>query len=110
MNQIHQVNIEPQVKLNPIPDLTPTTYNSIPKPPLNPADLVAIEVRNSDGKLTEYSTHSIGIRCVINNNFSVIHSGKLQLKIVDPNTNNECYIDVTGELKHKILNMITNNY
>ena len=22
----------------------------------------------------------------------------------------ECYIDVTGELKHKILNMITNNY
>lgn len=99
----------PELKLNPMPDLTHHTYNQIQVPKtLNTTDLLAIEVRNSDGKLLEYSCHPIGIRCIINNNFSVIHGGKLQLKILDPNTNNECFIDVTGETKNTIVKMITN--
>ena len=95
-----------------MPDLTPNTYNPLPRPTqsINPADLTSITVNNEDGKLIEYSQHVVGIRCVINNHFSMIHSGKLQLKIVDPNTNYECFIDVTGDLKNKIINMITNNF
>lgn len=95
-----------------MPDLTPPTYNHLPRPTqsINPADLVDITVNNVDGKLLEYSQHVVGIRCVINNHFSTIHGGKLQLKIVDPNSNNECIINVTGETKNKIINMITNNY
>ena len=115
------MNIDDKTNLKPTPDSTLHTYNAIPKPPmyqsfprqppsLNPADLLAITVNNADGKLIEYSQHPIGIRCVINNNFSIIHGGKLQLKITDPNTNTECFIDITGEAKNKIINMITSNY
>ena len=110
MNQIPQPKVNSEIKPLPIPDSTLHTYNSIPKPQNNPADLVAITVNNGDGKLLEYSQHPIGIRCVINNNFSIIHGGKLQLKILDPNTNIECFIDITGEIRNKIINMITNNY
>lgn len=86
-------------------------YQSVPRPQsLNPADLVDIIVNNADGKLIEYSQHPIGIRCVINNNFSMIHGGKLQLKITDPNTNTECIININGDTKNKIINMITSNY
>ena len=110
MSQIPQINTKPEIKLTPIPDLTPRTYNTIPRSSINPADLIAITVNNADGKLIEYSSHPIGIRCVINNNFNIIHGGKLQLKILDPNTNIECFLDVTGDLRNKIISMITNNY
>ena len=120
MSTIPTVNTEPKLPIKQVPDLIHPTYNTIPKPPmfqslprqpsLNPADLVDIIVNNVDGKLIEYSQHPIGIRCVINNNFSMIHGGKLQLKITDPNTSNECFINVTGDTKNQIINMITSNY
>ena len=110
MTSIPKPQVNSEIKPLPIPDSILHTYNSIPKPQNNPADLVAITVNNGDGKLLEYSQHPIGIRCVINNNFSIIHGGKLQLKILDPNTNIECFIDITGEIRNKIINMITNNY
>ena len=100
-----------EIKPVPIADSALPTYNTtIPRPSINTADLTAITVNNGDGKLIEYSQHPIGIRCVINNNFSIIHGGKLQLRILDPNTNTECFIDVIGGTKNKIINMITNNY
>ena len=111
MNQIPQVNTKPEIKLVPTVDLPHPTYNTIPNhKPLNSADLLDITVTNADGKLLEYSQHSIGIRCVITHNFSMLNGGKLQLKILDPNTNAECLINVTGETKNKIISMITNNY
>ena len=110
MNQIPQISTKPEIKPVPIVDLQHHTYNTRQNTSINPADLVSVTVNNADGKLLEYSQHPIGIRCVINNNFSIIHGGKLQLRILDPNTNIECFIDVTGEIKNKIINMITNNY
>lgn len=106
--------------LNEIPSLTipeldipkPTSIPQTPIPKLQntTSDLLSITVNNEDGKLMEYSQHPIGIRCIINNHFNVIHGGKLQLKIMDPNTNYVCYINVGGSTRNAIINMISNNY
>ena len=69
-------------------------------------DIVSIEVLNENKKMLEFSTHPIGIRCVMNNNFSLLHGGKLQLIITDA-SNHQCTLEITGLTKNKILQLIT---
>lgn len=74
----------------------------------NSADLLSIEIQNEDKKMTEFSTHPLGIRCVINNNFNLIHGGNMTIVIQDGNTKHQCSIEISGVTKNKIINLITN--
>lgn len=74
----------------------------------NTADLLSIEILNEDKKMTEYSTHPLGIKCVINNNFNLIHGGNMTVVIQDGNTKQQCSIEVSGVTKNKIINLIAN--
>ena len=58
--------------------------------------------------MTEFSTHPLGIRCVINNNFNLIHGGNMTIVIQDGNTKHQCSIEISGVTKNKIINLITN--
>lgn len=94
------------------PSTTPLSQTSNVLPEINTGlktntDVVSIEVLNEDKKMIEYSTHQLGIRCVMNNHFNLLYGGKMQVVITDGNSNHQCTVELTGQTKNKIVQLIT---
>lgn len=105
MNEIQMMNQEHQEpSLN---TLNPGSLHSVFDPCVESSNefIESIELwdETKEPDLLEYSHHELGVTAIINLYHTMFERSKLQLKLVDFDTNYTFYIDVTKEFKDKIL-------
>ena len=104
MSNLQQEIQQDSIQQDLTPDLAPTECNSYK--PSNKICCFEVWQISDKESLLAYSMQISGIKYFMDKYSNLIKNGKLQLKFVDYNTDLTCNIDVSDEIKNKIIEFI----